>query len=232
MALIRPGGLVGQISGRLGGDVYSHNRYGQYVRTGTNPITSTTSYALAAKARMTATSQGWQSLSAALKLAWNAWATTNPTINRLGESIHLTGHAAYVGINTRLLACGVAGITAPPIEPAPLPLVSLTLVADIGPGDFEFTYTATPLGANDYLWVKACVLDSTGINYVENYLRLVGVSAAAQESPFDPQTLIEARFGTVAVDQIIVGSVSVFDSVTGQLSAPLRCQATVVDTTV
>jgi len=232
MALIRPGGLVGQISGRLGGDVFSHNRYGQYVRSGTNPVTSTTPYALAAKARMTTTSQGWQSLSAALKLAWNAWASTNPTINRLGESIHLTGHAAYVSINTRLLACAVAGITAPPIEPAPAPLLTLTLAADIGPGDFEFAYTATPLAAADYLWINACVLDSTGINYVANYLRLVGVSAAEQASPFDPQTLIEARFGSVAVDQIIVATVSVFDSLTGQLSAPLRCQATVVDTTV
>jgi len=232
MALIRPGGLVGQISGRLGGDVYSHNRYGQYVRAGSNPVTSTTSYALAAKARMTSVTQGWQSRTAAQKLAWNAWATTNPTINRLGESIHLTGHAAYVGINTRLLSCGVVQITTPPIEAAPAPLATLSLAADIGPGVFEFAYTTTPLAAADYLWINACVLDSTGINYVENYLRLVGVSAAAQASPFDPQTLIEARFGAVAVDQIIVATVSVFDSLTGQLSAPLRCQATVVDTTV
>ena len=232
MALIRPGGLVGQISGRLGGDVYSHNRYGQYVRTGTNPVTSTTSYALAAKARMTSVTQAWQSRTAAEKLAWNAWATTNPTVNRLGESIILTGHAAYVGINARLMLIGVAPITAPPIEPAPVPLTGVTLAADIGPGDFGFAFVGTPLAAADALWIEACVLDSTGINYVENYLRLVGQSGVAQASPFDPQSFIEARFGTLAVDQIIVAKVYVIDSATGLLSAPLRCQATVVDTTI
>lgn len=232
MALIRPGGLVGQISGRLGGDVYSHNRYGQYVRAGTNPVTSTTPYALAAKARMTSVTQTWQGLSAAEKLAWNAWANTNPTINRLGESIHLTGHAAFVGLSARILAVPTGIQTTPPIVPAPLPLISLTFTADIGPGVFEFAYNATPLPATSRLWINACVLDSAGINYVENYLRLVGTSASAQASPFDPQTLIEARFGELQVGQIIVATVSVIDLDDGQLSAPLRCQATVIDTTV
>ncbi|KKN23248.1 hypothetical protein LCGC14_0906930 [marine sediment metagenome] len=232
MALIRTGGVVGQISGRLGGDVFSHNRYGSYVRQGTIPVTSTTSYALAAKARMASVSQGWQSLTAAQKLAWNVWATTNPVLNRLGQSVNLTGHAAYVGVNARLSAVSVALITDPPIAAAPAPLTYVELAADIGPGVFEFTFAATPIAAADTLWTKACVLDSTGINFVENYLRFLGGSPLAQASPFDPQTLIETRFGGLVVGQIIVATVSVFDTTTGLLSAPRRCQATVVDTTV
>ena len=232
MALIRPGGLVGQISGRLGGDVFSHNRYGQYVRAGTNPVTSTTSYALAAKAHMTSATQSWQGLTAAQKLAWNAWSTTNPTLNRLGETIHLTGHAAFVGLNARILAIPTGIQTDPPIVSAPTPLISLSLTADIGPGAFEFAYNATPLPATQRLWIKACVLDSTGINYVENYLRLIGTSASEQASPFDPQTLLQARFGELQVGQIIVATVSVIQIEDGQLSAPLRVQATVIDTTV
>jgi len=230
MALIRPGGLVGQISGRVGGDVFSHNRYGQYVRAGSNPVTSTTTHALAAKARMTEVTQAWQGLTTAQKLAWYGWAVTNPVLNRLGQSITLTGHAAYVGLNARLLNVPVAKITDPPVEAAPIPLATLTLTADIGAGTTEIAFTATPLAAADGLYIKACVLDSAGINFVENYLRLIAITAAAQATGYDYLTVIEARFGTLAVGQIVVVEVGVLDRANGQLSALLRDQATVVST--
>jgi len=230
MALIRPGGLVGQISGRLGGDVFSHNRYGQYVRAGSNPVTGTTSYALAAKARMTQASQGWQSLTAAVKLAWNAWASTNPTINRLGESIHLTGHAAYVASFCRASAAEIGVLTNPPIAAAPAPLATLSLTGDIGAGDVSAVYTATPLGANDHLWIEACVLDSNGINFVQNYLRHIGTSGAAQASPYVFEARVTARFGTLQVGQILVAEISVINDVTKQRSAPLRAQVAVTTT--
>lgn len=232
MALIRPGGIVGQISGRIGGNVYSHNRYGSYIRNGTIPVTSTTSYALAAKARMTGGTQAWQLLTPGERLAWNEWAAQNPVVNRLGQSVLLTGHAAFVGPFCRLVAAGAATITTPPLVPAPPPLLTCSLVADLVTEGFLLTFTATPLDTNNVLWIEACVVDSTGINYIENLIRFVGVSAAAQASTFDPLTLIEARFGTLEVDNIVQLKVSVFNTLTGLLSAPLRCGDTVVDTTV
>lgn len=231
MALIRTGGVVGQISGGLGGDVFSRNRYGSYVRARTVPITSTTEAAMSAKARMTIATQAWQGLSAARKLSWKEWGLNNPTINRIGQQIHLTGHASYVGVKIRTLIAGTGAINDPPITPAPYGLESLSLAADIGPGNFAFTFGQTPLGATQYLWIEAAVADSPGINYIENIKRYVGISAAAQATGYDPQAQIEAVFGALVVDNVVHCLVSVFDSANGQLSAPLRCQATVVDTT-
>jgi len=230
MALFRPGSFAGQISGRLGGDVFSHNRYGEYIRKGTNPVTSTTPYALAAKAALSAASQAWQSLAADAKLAWKLWAQTNTTTNRLGQSITLTGHAAYVSLNARMLGTGFPANDVPPLIQAPAPLTSVALSPDIGLGAFDLTYTATPLAANDYLWIYAALVDSTGINYVQNLLRLVGKSGAAQASPFDPQALIEARLGALQVGQIIHLAVHVFEGVNGQLSAPQSTSAAVIST--
>lgn len=230
MALVKLGPMVGQASGRLGAIVFARNRYGAYSRNGSIPITSTTPYALEAKARMTAASQAWQNLDPADKLAWNAWAQSNPTTNKLGDSIILTGAAAYIGIACRLAVAGEAALDTPPIAPAPAPLTSLTLSADIGIGTFDLAYTATPLGATEKLWVLACSTDSKGINFVANMLRFVGLSAAAQASPFDIQTEIETRFGSLAVGQVVHVSVYVFDTATGQLSAPLRNSAEVVET--
>jgi len=232
MALFIAGPVAGQVSGRIGSTVFAKNRSGSYIRQGTVPITSTTSYAMAAKARMTAATQAWQLLTAGQRLAWAEWANANPTVNRLGQQIHLTGHAAFVGIFCRLTAAALSTLTTPPILPAPAPLVTCTFDADIGPGDFDLTYTATPLGAAEYLWLEACVVDSAGINFVQNLKRFIGISAAAQASPFEQQSLVEARFGTLEVDNIVHMFVYTFSSVTGLLSAPLRVQATVVDTTV
>lgn len=230
MALIRPGGIVGQISGRIGGDVYSHNRYGSYIRNGTIPVTSTTEAAIAAKARMTEATQTWQALTANQRRDWTGYAAANPVVNRVGQSIQLTGHVAYVGINARMLAMGEAKLTAPPVGPPPLPLLTMSLTADIGLGTTEVTFTATPLAATERLYLWGCRLQSAGISFVENYLRLFNISAAAETSPFDYQTVYEARLGTMAVGEIVVMRIAVIDDATGLLSADLRAQATVITT--
>lgn len=231
MALVRTGGLLGQVSGRIGGIVFSRNRFGSYIRAGTNPVTSTTSYALAAKARMTECTQAWQGLTATQRLAWTPWANANPVLNRLGETINLTGHAAYVGMNTRLVYMAVTKITDPPIIPAPAPLTTMSISADIGPGGCNITFGPSPTGADEGLYVKGCVLDSDGINYVENYLRLLYIWPGAEAAPVDYKSTIEARFGALQVDQVVVLLVGICNRANGQLSALRRAQATVIDTT-
>ena len=228
--LFTAGPLAGQLSGRLGSIVASRNRFGSYFRNGTIPITSTTPDALNAKARMAAISQQWQDLTSDQKLAWKAWATTNPALNRLGQQIILSPNAAYVSLNTRLHFIGSASIVDPPLEQAPAALLTLAQNADIGAGTFDLVYTATPLAADDKLWIQSCVVDSAGINYVQNLLRLIGTSPAAQASPFDHQSLVEARFGTLQVGQTVHSQVAVMDNANGQISPALATRTVVITT--
>lgn len=230
MAKYLPGPMATHISGSVGGTTYSHNRYGLYSRRRAIPVTATSSYAVNAKTRLSNRSQAWQGLTAAQRLAWREWAADHPVIDALGQQQLLTGHAAYVALNTRIDAMGGTAITDPPIIAAPPGLTSLVQDADIGAGDTDLTFTATPLAAGDYLWIKSAVIDSAGINYVENKLRFIGVSAAAQASPFSHQSLVEARFGTLIVGQYLHVEVSVFDVSTGLLSQPLK-DVTIVTTT-
>lgn len=230
MALIVAGPMAGQISGRIGSVVFSHNKGGPYIRNGTIPITSSSSYAIAAKARLSAASSAWQGLTAAQRRSWREWAIENPITNRVGHQITLTGISAFAGNYTRMALAVQTPLTVPPIDPAPLPLTSATLNLDIGLGAFDVTFLATPLAANDMLWMLCAVTDSAAVNNVNNMLRYIGVTAAAQASPFDFLTLIEARLGTLVVDQTVNMFVAVFDSVTGLLSQPLRATGLVVST--
>jgi hypothetical protein len=230
MAIFTPGVAVGSISGSIAGTTYSHNKGGPYMRRRAIPTTSTTAAAMAAKNRMSAGSQAWQDLTAGQRLAWKEWALENPTINALGQSITLSGHMAFVGNYTRMTLAGETPLTAPPIEAGPTPLTSITLSGDIGLGNFDVAFTATPLAANDMLWLVAAVSNSAGVNYVENIKRFIGVTAAAQASPYDYQTEIEAVFGTLVVGQIVHLYAHVFDDASGLLSSPLRGQVTIVST--
>lgn len=230
MAIFTPGPLAGQISGRLGATVFSHNRGGPYMRNGTIPTAVTSTYALNIKANLSARSAEWAGLTDAQRGAWTEWASQNPVTNRLGLQKTLSGHQAYIQLNHRIHQAGAAVIAVPPVADPPAALTSVVLDCDIGAGDTDITFAPTPLAAGVMLWVQAAVLNSPGVSYVTNLLKLVTISAAAQASPLDIETELTARFGSLAVGQKVVVLVSVFDSTTGLLSQPFKDEALVTTT--
>jgi len=225
-----PGIAIGSASGSIGGTVFSRNRYGPYTRVRAIPVNPNTLAQQNARSRFSTFSQAWQILTAPQQLAWKNWAAENPVINTLGQQQQLTGHSAYVGLNTRLAQAGDTAIDLPPLSPAPVSLVTLTATWDIGAGDFQLVFTATPLAADDRLWVQAAVVNSAGITYIKNRLRVVVITAKNQASLLDTETNIEAVFGSLSAGQIVHIWASVFDSATGLLSVPLSVSGTVVST--
>jgi len=230
MALITPGPMVGQISGRLASVVFSHNRGGPYARNGTIPTLVTSEAAINAKARLSQQSQAWDNLTAIQRLAWLEWARSNPVTNRLGSQVTVGGNAAFVGINTRIALALGTPLTEPPIADPPTAPTSITLTLDIGAGSFQVAWTPTPLEATQKLWVRLCVLSNPAVNYVENLLRNIARSALAAASPFDIEAQTIARFGTLSVGQKVVARVHVFDVATGLLSAPIQDEGLTITT--
>jgi len=230
MAKYTPGPAVAAVSGSVGGTTFSRNRGGQYMRRRAIPTRSTTVYAQLAKAILAARSQAWQSLTAAQRAAWLGYAQQFPVLNTLGNSFTRSGQQAYVAINSRLALASAALLTAPPIIAPPPPLLTYTQTYDIGAGSVAAAYTTTPIAAGVKLWIQACVLDSAGRAYVENLYRFVGLSAAAQASPFDMQSLIEARLGTLVVGQTLHVKISTFDTATGLISVPRSASGAIITT--
>lgn len=228
--IFTPGPLIAAASGSTGGTVFSRNRGGPYTRNRSIPITSTTPDALLAKTRFTDASQSWQILTLGQRLAWQEWANANPVTNALGAQRVLSGAQAFLGNFVRMTIAAQTPLTAPPIISAPDPLLTLVQAADIGLGDVDATFTATPLAATVQLWMRAAITSSAGINNVQTLLRLLPLSPAAQASPFDNQTQIEARLGTLVVGQTLHVEISTFDNSTGLLSGPLRSDVIVTTT--
>lgn len=230
MAIITPGPTVAAISGSIGGTVYSRNRGGMYIRNRAIPTDPNTSFQQNVRAILATQSQGWADRTNAEREAWRIWASQNPITNALGNAIILSGHQAYVKLNSRLDFDDSTLITVPPIINAPLALDTLVVDGDIGAGDVDLVFTATPLAASIKLWVDAAVVNSAGVRYVRNLYRNVLISASAQASPLDIQTEVETKFGTLIVGQTLHVRVSTFNAATGLKSVALE-DSVVVTTT-
>lgn len=228
--IFTPGPIVAALSGSVGGTVASRNRGGAYFRMRAVPITSTTPEALASKTRFADASQSWQLLTLGQRNAWQEWANANPSINALGFPKTLSGAQAYIAIAARMAALGDIAITDPPIIPAPDPLITMTQRGDIGAGSVQAEFTASPLAANEHLYIRAAITSSAGINNVQNLLRLTVRSPAAQSSPFDDQSEIETRLATLVVGQTLHVEISVYSATTGLVSGPLRSDVLVTTT--
>lgn len=219
MAIIIPGVAVSQMSGRVGGTIFSRNRGGAYMRNGSIPSTVTTPFAQRIKSVTAAMSQAWAGLGAAVQEQWREWATQNPVINRLGQSRTLSGHQAFVQINARLVYVGLDQLESPPIGEAPAPFVpgSVTFVA--APLELTVAYTPTPAPAGIAVQCYAYLANSPGVSYVRNRLALVSVSAVAAATPLDIAQDVEDRFGTPQAGQTLHIGLRALDTTTGLVSS-------------
>jgi hypothetical protein len=231
MAKVQLGPMVGQASGAIGGMVFSRNRGGVYVRRRAHPTVSQSSYAIAAKETLSLVSQAWQDQTAASQAAWKIWSANNPVMDRLGERITLAGNAAFIRVNALRMRIIGTMLLVPPVGDPPTPLTALTLSADLGAGNFQIDFEATPLGASERLVYWAAVSNGASQQYVENKLRLCGWSSPAQVSPYTGcETEIPGRLGTLQNGQLITIRGFVYDGATGLISLPLAATKVVTTT--
>jgi hypothetical protein len=220
MAIIIPGAMVSQASGRIGGAIFSRNRGGAYVRNGSIPTTVTTPAAQAIKAVLAAQSMAWASLAPEVKEQWREWASQNPVINRLGQSRTLSGHQAFVQLNARLTYAEFDALVSPPVAPSPAPVIPAVVTFTDAPLALTVAFTPTPLSADVAVQCLAYLSNSPGVAYVKNRLALVTTSAAAAVSPLDILDDVVDRFGTPQAGQTLHIALRALDTTTGLISAP------------
>lgn len=180
MALIVP--IHGQMSGSIGDNVYSHNKGGPYVRRRSIPINPSTDRQSAVRGNLSTAARAWQALTQIQREAWSAYAVANPVLNRLGQSITLSGAAYHNRLNAKIRDFGGTAILVPPSTAGPVALATLTMSSNTATG-VVLAYTATPLSASQRLEVWMTPPAPSGVSPNFNQARLVATTAAAQASP-------------------------------------------------
>lgn len=222
MAIFTPGVAVGQISGRVGGSVFSHNRGGMYIRNGSIPSIVTTQKATNYKGFLGLASQAYANLTDEQAAAWREYAANHPVTNRLGRSHTLTANNWFVACNSRLLAAGNSAITLPPAYPSPQGVLIDSAAVAAGAGTATITLSTTPLGTNSQAWIRGARVQSGRIVNVTNKLTEITISAANVASPIDIATKLEAELGSFQAGDWYHFEVRVLDDRTGLISAAAR----------
>lgn len=121
-----------QRSGKQGGVVFSHNKGGPYVRNRAIPVNPNTDRQAAVRTAVRNLSIFWETeLSQAQRDAWDVYGAVVAWLNRLGQTIHLSGLNHFVRCNTQKLVSGIARIDQAPA------------IQDIGDAEDQLAATAS-----------------------------------------------------------------------------------------
>ena len=193
--LIRSG-MGMQLSGSVGGVVASRNAGGAYLRNRTVPVNPNSVRQQTARLAFAAATIAWRGLTAAQRGAWDAYAIETPLLNRLGESITVSGSSHYVRTNAFLLGLSEARIDAAPASPGLSTLGSVTsLEFETGGGGFEFvTVGNTALGVAIFQFGPPV---SAGVSFFKGpFSRIASVALTATGAANTPNQPAGFRYGT------------------------------------
>jgi hypothetical protein len=227
MASIKFGNIVVAMAGKISGNVYSRNKGGAYSRTWVKPVNPQSSAQLGVRNFLTSLSQAWRGLTQANRDAWSAAAENFKRINRMADTIKLTGNALYVSLNKNLADIGVSAITTPPQPTEVGYITALSVVADNSSNSLVATFTAVN-DTNVAYKVFATGALSAGINSPGTKYRQIGYSGTAQASPYTISTPYNNTFGAVgAVGSKIFVKIVPVDISTGQMGSPIEAVAVI-----
>jgi hypothetical protein len=137
MALVRST-ILSVISGSINGTTFSRNASGAYARNRTVPVNPNTPTQVQARAALSINAVAWKTLTDAQRDTWRDYAQNTPVQNRIGETIHLSGFAWFMKINSFISFIGETVRTTAPTQPGVGgPIVNMGITADIS--DQEFT---------------------------------------------------------------------------------------------
>lgn len=209
MALIKFMGGIGAMSGRLGGQVFARNRSGSYVRQGTKPVNTNTARQQAVRNFMQTLSTRWSNVLTALQREeWNAYAAAVLAVNRLGETIQLTGQNWFVGNNSVILSAGgqiaddgPATLNKPDSDP------TFAVVVDEANQQLSVTFDNTLPWANDddgYMLVSMGTPVNPTREFFASPYRIAGaIDGNATTAPTSP-TVLPAPFAVQETQKVFV----------------------------
>lgn len=179
MAKITP--ILGTMSGSIGGNTFSRNKGGLYVKRRAVPVNPTTTRQTAVRTVLSTLSTGWGALTATQQAQWKNWADLHPFQDALGSSFFLSGQQAYIALNARVLDLGGVAVATPPVTNDPASLITFAATPSASTVSCAFTTTPTAAGIGVEVWQT--LPGSLGQNPNFAQARLCGRSAAAAASP-------------------------------------------------
>lgn len=208
-AIMTPGPVVGDIRGSIGGTTFSRNKGGLYAKVRVTPVNPSTTRQVDVRADFASLISDWRLiLSFNQRQAWIDFAAASPILNRLGQSILISGLNWYSRSNIALLQASLARVDdPPPLGLFPPPDGSFA-VSDIDAGalnfDIDFDITQPWVSTDGAaMLVYGSKLVSTGVsNFNVPYRFAAAILGDATTPPTSPATVVYPFSGVPAGNQV------------------------------
>lgn len=193
MAKIKFGMMMTDASGKLGGQVFSKNRGGSYVRTKVTPTNPQTTSQMTVRGIFASISSAWSSLTEQQRLSFNNFVNAYATTDIFGDLRNPSGKALFQRLNQNLSISAQATIDVC-TEPLAVPFANLTnAAADVSGEEFLVETTGDTTGSKVVVWATPVL--SQGTSFVKNKLRQISVFTGGVAEGADIYGAYVAKFG-------------------------------------
>lgn len=178
MAKVSFGGGVSGASGKIGGTVYSRNKGGAYFKNWVVPTNPQTAKQTAQRTLLSQKSEAWRNLTDGQRQSWATYADSNPILDRLGNSIVLSGAQAYIRININRTNAGDSATQSdtPAAATFTPDIIDTTQDAEIDISSSRFKiFLGAGAAQNQILFVHCSKPVSAGVTNTNSNLRLIKV---------------------------------------------------------
>lgn len=224
MAKIKFGMMMTDARGKLGGQVFSKNRGGAYIRTKVTPSNPQTQAQAQVRSNLATLSSGWNSLTAQQIAQWNGAVNDWTSTDVFGDIKKPTGKNLYVKLNVNLLNSGQPTFANPP---AKLDLPALVDIdVDVTTATDTLEIDGLPVFAEGKYQIEACAPVPIGVNFVKNKFRVISYETQAIAGVVDVSTAYINKFGAVGSAENIFFRIRAIGG-NGQAGVPLVVKASI-----
>lgn len=169
MALLKLGGIITSISGKLGGNILGSGINGNYIKS--NSYSQQHPSALQSKQRtqLYPVTQIWRTLNSTQKALWAAETVNYPYVNRVGDTVEYTAYQLFCYLNLNLQLIGQAHILVPATYEA---LSSFSVYSGGDPGN-NVKMIIDSGGVNEYFVIYSMKPHSPLYSYNPSLMRFV-----------------------------------------------------------
>jgi hypothetical protein len=215
MAKIKFGMMMTDARGKLGGQVFSKNRGGAFVRTKSTPTNPQTTFQMSVRGIFSAISTKWSTLTEAQRLSYNGFVADYATTDIFGDLRNPSGKNLFQKLNQNL-ANSEQAQNVVCVAPSAVPFAGLTGAGmDIAGSDISILLNGNTVGSKILLLATPSL--TQGTTFVKNKLRVIGVYPGVNASSLDAYPNYVAKYGEPAVGANVYFAVRVVNA-NGQAS--------------
>ncbi len=187
-------GILTTMSGSLGGITAARNKGGQYLRARVVPVNPQSPDQVTLRTIFGNLAIAWGTVLTALqRTGWDTYAENVTVVNRIGETVNLTGFNMYIRSNTGRVQAGFARVDAPPTIFNLGDFTDVSIAVAGGGASIDVTFDNTDAWANEddaIMMVYASREKAETINFFKGPYRLAGqIEGDALIPPTVPATI-------------------------------------------